>query len=365
MLKLILRILFFLFGVSIFAMALSLIPIETFTFRNWESMIWKERHPTIGNFYPSIKSVRDESGDLGHNSRYDVIKKNVHWETDKNGFRNNQDTEGSYDIVLVGDSNSVGSGTTQEENLSNQIYREIHSNVFNYSPMDIDAYFMNNLIVMGIHPKVVIYEKIEREIPIIAKFDDKDIDLNHKYTIKNKIKNKIRSFVSDNIKLYLLIARDRFYKTEPLNFIQGKIDSAFGKFNLPVSVGAENILFYNKSFFNREIKDDEIKLIADKLEKISNDFAKQGIKFIFVPVPNKESIYVELLPKDKLPLKSKYFLINLKKELDSRGIKSVDTYTNFRSSFLAGNRIYFADDTHWNTNGIELAAKLIAHKIKN
>jgi hypothetical protein len=165
--KIILKLLLFASGVSIYVVALSLIPIDTFTFRTWESMIWEGRRPTIGRFYPNIKSVRDESGDLGHNSKYDVIKKKVHWKTDTYGFRNSPNILTGYDIVLVGDSNSVGSGTTQAEILSNQISRKIGSNVFNYSPMDIDANFMNNLSDMGIHPKVVIYEKIEREIPVL------------------------------------------------------------------------------------------------------------------------------------------------------------------------------------------------------
>jgi hypothetical protein len=134
---------------------------------------------------------------------------------------------------------------------------------------------------------------------------------------------------------------------------------------MPVSVGAENILFYENSFFKKEIKDEEIKLIAAKLEKLSIAFGRQGIKFIFVPVPNKESVYLELLAKEKLPVNGQGFLIKLKKELDNRGVNSIDTYTNFRSSFRAGNRIYFADDTHWNNSGIELAAELITNKIRS
>jgi len=299
MIKLILKIILFLSGVSIFVMTLSLIPIDTFTFRNWESMIWEvEKYSTYGEFYPKIKSVRDENGDLGHNSKYDVIKKNIIWETDRYGFRNDQNISSKgYNIVLVGDSNAVGTGTTQKDILSNQISREIGSNVFNYSPMDIDKYFMNNLSDMGIHPKVVIFEEIERDIPDISKFNDENINLNHKYTTKIKIKNKIKALFSNNMLLYIEIARDRFYKKEPFNFVKGKIDSAFGKFNMPVSVGAEKNLFFDDSFFKKEISCYEVKLIADKLEKLSNSFAKQGIKFILYQFPIRSPSILSFFPK--------------------------------------------------------------------
>ena len=361
--KLLLKILLFFCGLCTFVVLMQLIPKDTFTFRSWESVIWVEKSDTIGRFYPNIKSVRDESGDLGHNSKYNVLKKNIYWETDKYGFRNDQSKDAAYDIVLVGDSNSVGSGTTQEQILSKQISRRIGSNVFNYAPMEIDGAFLANLSDMGINPKVVIYEKIEREIPKIAECNDQDIAQKHRRTIKDAIEQSMKSLFANNLYTYVLIARDRFYKKEPVNFIQGKIDSSFGRFNMPVSVGEENILFFDSSFATKEIQDDKISLIADKLEKLSIAFNKRGIKFIFVPVPNKESIYVELLPENKQPIKNITFLSRLKKELDTRGVTSVDTYSLFRSSFQTGTRMYFADDTHWNSVGIELTSDLVAREI--
>ena len=362
MTKLLLKIVLFITGIAVFIMVLSLLPLDTFTFRHWESMTWGlgMNKFTIGRFYPDKYSVRNEGGDLGHNSKYNQVKKNVVWKTDKYGFRNNN-YEIDCDIVLVGDSNSVGCGTTQKMILSNQISRKTSCSVFNYSPMKIDNKFLNNLAGMGIHPKLIIYQIIERDIP---KLEDINLDLNGEHPPKRKMINIIREHLKISILTDLQIAIDRAYKKEPINFIQGKIDSAFGDFNMPVIVGAENILFYDKSFFSKQIDSEEVKAIADKIDKIKTTLRIEGIEFIFVPVPNKESIYYELLPKERLPLKGKNFLTELKQQLDARGVKSIDTYSHFRSAFLIGERVYFPDDTHWNTPGIELTADLIAKEIR-
>jgi len=362
MLKLILKILLFASGVVVLVILSTLPPEDTFTFRNWEAMLWGlgPMRPTVGIFYPNKYSIRNESGDLGHNSTYNSIKQNIVWKTDKYGFRNNPETTtGYYDIVLVGDSMSVGCGTTQDQILSNQISRKINSQVFNYSQLTIDDDFLNNLTDMKINPKIIIYQVIERNIPRLD-----NININNRRTFKNKIISQYRIFFAKYKLMYIPTAVSRFYKKEPINYIKGKLDSILGDLDPTVISGAENVLFYKGSLSTKQLTHETVISIGNKLENLSSSFRKRGIEFIFLPVPDKESIYLELIPDNLSRLKRNNVLTDIKSELDKRGVRSVDTISPFRYSFHAGKRIYHPDDTHWNETGIEIAAGLIAKEIK-
>lgn len=116
----------------LFILALSFIPMDIFTFRAWEVISWTTGiRPTIGIFYPNKTIIRNESGDLWHGSKYEEIKNNIRWKIDNNGFRNDSSNTTGYQIVLVGDSFSVGPSTTQEFIPSTQISNRVKSKVYN------------------------------------------------------------------------------------------------------------------------------------------------------------------------------------------------------------------------------------------
>jgi hypothetical protein len=345
----------------VYILVFALIPLNTFSFRTWESLIWRKGE--FGAFYPNKTTIMNEGGDLGHGTKFGVIKENIIWITDKHGFRNNQNTSAKYDILLVGDSFSVGSGTSQENILSNQISNILKIPVYNYSPRTITNYFFTELTDMDIKPKLVIYQVIERNIPTIP-----IINFYSGYSVRHGIKTRIKKLLYGNQSIsFVLEAIDRFKKNEPIRFIQSRIDAAFGASPISVIIGVDNELFMNSEYFrNYSINDDEILEIANTLKKISDSFQEMGIEFIFLPVPNKATIYFELLPENiKNKFNNRFFLAKLKTALDLKGVKSIDTYSSFRSHFLAGERLYFSDDTHWNKLGINLTAEMISLMISN
>lgn len=362
--KLILKIMIFISGIALFASVLALTPLSTFTFRNHEALMWASGvlRPTLGDYYPNQTNVMDEgSGDLARCcvGKYGVIKKNITWRTDRYGFRNDPRRSSEFQIILVGDSNSLGTGISQEAILSRKIGDEIKIPVYNYSIRNIKKDFLGDLKAMSIKPKIVILQRIERDIP--------GIDCQPLYgdsRFWSYCKNKVKSILSTDFFLFFEIPLDRFIKKTPFRYLCGKIDRAFGDVALPSTVGQENVLFFNEVLSANVLGDDKILEIAKTIKKISNSLKENGIDFIFVPVPEKESIYYELLPGEaQKKFKNKDFLVKLKKELDRLNVRSVDLYSNFRGRFLAGQRLYFPDDTHWNEAGVELAAKLISQKI--
>ena len=104
--------------------------------------------------------------------------------------------------------------------------------------------------------------------------------------------------------------------------------------------------------------------------------AKHGVDFLFVPVPTKEEIFPDktgaapgdasLAPfagKVVNPFARKFLL-----DLADKGVETVDLLPAFLRERHAGagkgEALYQAQDTHWTTHGLELAAKLVAKRIK-
>ena len=104
--------------------------------------------------------------------------------------------------------------------------------------------------------------------------------------------------------------------------------------------------------------------------------AKHGVDFLFVPVPTKEEVFPDktgAAPSDaKLapfagkvvnPFERKFLL-----DLADRGVETIDLLPAFLRERQAGagkgEALYQAQDTHWTTRGLELAAKLVGKRIK-
>jgi hypothetical protein len=103
--------------------------------------------------------------------------------------------------------------------------------------------------------------------------------------------------------------------------------------------------------------------------------AKHGVDFLFVPIPTKEEIFPEktgamsgdevLAPfagKVVNPFGRKFLL-----DLADKGVETVDLLPAFLAARQSGARasepLYQAQDTHWTTRGLELAAKTVAERI--
>ena len=104
--------------------------------------------------------------------------------------------------------------------------------------------------------------------------------------------------------------------------------------------------------------------------------AQHGVDFLFVPIPTKEEIFPDktgAAPDDAAlaPFAGKVvnpfgrrFLL----DLADKGVETVDLLPAFlaerKASTGKGESLYQAQDTHWTTRGLELAAKLVAKRIK-
>jgi hypothetical protein len=108
--------------------------------------------------------------------------------------------------------------------------------------------------------------------------------------------------------------------------------------------------------------------------------AKHGVDLLFVPVPTKVEIYPERAATapgaDPAPVRrfagqivnpfERKFLL----ELSEKGIETLDLFPAFANERAhdpavgKGEPLYQAEDTHWGARGLELAAKLVAERVR-
>lgn len=97
-------------------------------------------------------------------------------------------------------------------------------------------------------------------------------------------------------------------------------------------------------------------------------FAARGIRWVIVLIPEKEQVYRELVPPSiwtqNQPLPPSSFG-DIEDALNAEGIGVVNLLTSFRAAALAGDLLYWPDDTHWNNRGMAIAADVISQELES
>jgi hypothetical protein len=95
--------------------------------------------------------------------------------------------------------------------------------------------------------------------------------------------------------------------------------------------------------------------LADLSEKLLDYY---NLKLIFVPVPNKFTIYSRVIkPGDEYD----DFLPRLYREMQNRNISYVNLYDIYNSS---DTLLYYGTDSHWNKKGVDIAVNEILKELR-
>lgn len=330
----------------VISISAAFLPINYFSFRFWEALMVKGRIVFTGPFYPLQKVSMTEEGDMGHGTPYAVEKK-VYWETDRYGYRKSDSSDQS-DIVVIGDSEIAGSSLTQKDIFSEVLQRSLNRSVYPYAPDNINNFIQDTRFTTN-PPKVVILETIERNI---FQHDQIQIKSSVKRTIKLKIKSLTSSLQNSNNR-YLMqtaLVLDRILKKELLSYIRAQIE--------PHTLGTRyhGMFFYQGETAVISAKDSEIQNTVKIISAYNDYFRKKNILFIYMPVPNKETIYYDLLP-----LNPKFTILKqVLQGLKQAGVPTIDLLPAFESFKQDGGNPFQVDDTHWNAMGVKIAADLAA-----
>lgn len=324
----------------------TVLPINFFTFRIWETISVNKMRIMSGPFYPNQHLVMHEEGELAPHTPF-ATKRRVEWYTDEFGYRN-RDTK--CDVLLLGDSNITGVKLTQEETMAEVLERQLQKEVYAFAPATMNRFLATDRFQEN-PPEMVIVSSIERRIPFLPAVG------------ANGIESKVRNFTgniinSSGLLTWSAVTIDRITK---LGLYHRTLAAMERKFGRKEYIAHNNEFFIEGEIANRDFSEEEIQQIADVLEGYKHTLHERGIRFLFFPIPNKENIYYQLLPSQKKP----DFLPRLIAELRKRDVDVVDIQNTFAHLYQDKKIPLFpVDDAHWNEIAVQVAAGKLARHIK-
>lgn len=332
----------------------NLVPVD------WKYVSVRYVMPFVpGPFYPRqfYEGYSDE-GYFGRNVESDSprsISRKIkfRFQTDEFGCRNSQLKWDTYDIVVVGDSFVEGATLSQEDTLPEVLGRRLNKKVYNFG---CSTFTLNNFLAeerFQLHPpKVVILSSIERNIVDLPE----PVIVLPQPTLFDGIINSLK--------------KDRWFQNLAISY--DKCRKALGWYSVYFRVHGPKetsflsekkgpFLFYQGSAARRDAPDAYIEKTSDVIANYQKVLADRGIRFFYLPIPNKESVYYGYLQNFKRPV----YLGKLVKNLEKRKIDTVNLQTAFeKSSAKNGKILYQYDDPHWNAAGVRTTVDLILPKIQ-
>ena len=200
--------------------------------------------------------------------------------------------------------------------------------------------------------RYLILESVERSIPELLA-GKQNIMIQKKSTMNNIIET-VKMVNLEQRYTYIL---QRGFLT---HYIYKKLATL--KFNLfgyitsltPVYKKEPPWLFYcqevddRKTSFYYKFTVEEITTICDNLQKLNDQLIEKfNIELIFLPIPNKYTIYHKLLNNNEY----NNFLPKIYSEMMKRNVKVCNIYDSFMNS---EKELYYPTDTHWNEEGIKI-----------
>lgn len=312
-----------------------LLPLSFFNYRPWEALTYK--HVGIGMpFYPNQELNMTSVGDLCYYTKKE-IKKNENWITDKIGYRNDLFID-KPNVLIIGDSFVAGSSLNQDSTLTNLMISKSKNKwtTYNIAP----ASFSNFIALWrkGVlkKPKIIVFAIAERSIPAT-------INLSNKTVVYNNTS-------------YTSVLQNRIKRRYALNFFKARIKNYHG-------MGIKGISASKMFFYNGVNQKNNLNNIPETVRNIISykEFCdSEGIKFIFLSLPNKETVYFEKVPFKYQP----DYIFKLDSTLNSNDIMTLNAlkvFNNYRQSHT--DLIYHLDDSHWNSKGVNLIANELSKQI--
>ena len=134
--------------------------------------------------------------------------------------------------------------------------------------------------------------------------------------------------------------------------VLGAEDSPFGP-----------VLFYGENLRVLPLLTPEVDApaVVQTVVKAANGFRELGVKLVVLLVPEKEQVYIQALPLHHQAqlARGPELLKGIELGLESHGVPVVNLLPVFQRETAEGKRLFWRDDTHWNDEGIQVAAKEI------
>lgn len=318
------------------------LPPTFFTFRCWEALSYVRDIPADGPFYPNAVATMHEKGDLAPNLHKPDAQAIV-WITDSLGFRNDTLVR-DPDILLIGDSFVVGSRQDQSQTLSNILASMLApgTKIYSMAPSTFNSYYGLHKKGVIAKPKMIIYAQVERNIPL--PFD----------SLAPQPKGRLWTELFKRSGMPVVYDKlMRFYSVET---IQTHILGRRKDFRSPINAN----MYFLKGASAAVNSTSHLEETSRALQSYHKYCNSQHIDFLYVPMPNKESVYYDLIPLTAQPR----YLLQLDSLLQTQHIPSLSTLQLYNEQRKKSPELlYHSDDTHWNVNAVKLVATEITKRV--
>jgi len=304
-----------------------------------------------------IESKNMNYGDLYYMNFLDNYKtglKDVYVHKESNKYTNNAD---SADIIVFGDSFvNIDLIYAIADTLDRKIiyFR-------NYYPFQE----LRDKIHDKTRKRIIIYEIVERNILNYLSTEQNSNDFNEYHIAISTLYQRL--FSKDAEQGYSFILQNSKLSGPMYKRIANYKFDYFGQISslTPTYIREPKWLFYyqeinneNTSFYYN-YSDDEIRDVVNNIEKLKNGLKEiYNADFVFVPVPNKYTMYHNLLNNDNY----NNLLPVIAHNLSLKNIFNIDLYNEFKR---ADTILYHGTDTHWNKFGVQIAINKIYNYLRN
>jgi hypothetical protein len=341
--KFLLTLLLFLLPVVLLMVVETFVSPVTFSFRPWEGLKYSTKVPTFCQFYPNETVEMAAVGDLAHHTNKAVVRRE-RWQTDKLGYRNDAFIE-QADLLFIGDSFIAGTGLDQDDLLSNKLRTKFGNKlkIYNMAPSSFAKfdYFLRSGVVKK--PRMIVFVMVERHLP--ESFYRKST---------TGFKNKL---VHSALYGRFSAAADKAFRFASLKWLNARLHGYYGN-GLP-SVTDSSVFFLEGNRQKHAAGD--LARTVRTIESYQRYCDSLKIDFLYLPMPDKESVYYEQVPFAKQP----DYLFREDSLLRAKGIETIQTlalYNAFRKKH--GESLYQPDDSHWNARGTELVSEELYQRLK-
>ncbi|MBU0647330.1 hypothetical protein KKC67_01145 [Patescibacteria group bacterium] len=237
------------------------------------------------------------------------------------------------------------------------------------SNVDVSQYLLNNNY-QNENQKVIVIETVERNIDINLGLEDRPSVETTSAPVASGLYQKLTIFLFNQTELEYFIKNNYFLKPIRL-WLKQLAYQYFGDIDNMTSLYSRNpkMLFFSEEVnFNQDVnklRPENMEKLIDKIVQLNKELKeKYNLKMILVVVPNKLSIYHDILKNDP---GYDNFLPLLQGELKKCNIDYVDLYQEY-SSMHQRNRnfaLYYSNDTHYTASGKMILVNKLLEKIKN
>ena len=349
--------------------------LDWLAFRTWEAAAIVEHPSGIGPFEPGSIILKEHAyGDLaGLGNMKDMREyRREEFRVDQFGFRNSHAEQASNPVgFVVGDSFTVGAEVLDSETLPAQLTRDAGGYYYNAGGkveggLDSLARAQAVSSILHLSSGTLVYQLLERSArrdpPAIsqiteehqsAPIDPRSIGEKIRTTLVTRAVNLFVSDHSPGIRLSRRLVKrpeDDLWlpNTGTKYVIRRRLQNG------------EEILFYTEDLEPTGDINELASAWRSYITAFSGRMAERNITVIVLLVPNKYTVYGPLTDAHTRDSGGEQFLSGFEKELRAAGIPVLNLTPLFRTSAAQGlprrEYLYWRDDTHWNAQGIKLAA---------